>query len=331
MKRTTIKDIAKELNINPSTVSRALNNHPDVSQSLRSAVHELAEKMGYRPNLMAVNLKRGRNKTIAVIIPEMTMFFFPSVMRAIEEIAHSRGYHLMVLHSNEMAEREVQSADICAYMGVEGVLVSVTKETTSFQHFQQLWERDIPVVFFDKIIEDAPAHKVAFHGEMAGKIAAEELADGLPPNARICGIFGDPRMSITHDRVKGFTKALANIGRPINIADIHFATNFDLAAQAFIVMCKEAPSPDALFVMTDEILAGVSFAAKKIKIDLGKDLKIVAVSDGKLPRILPYSIPFVETSGYDLGLTAAYRLFDLIDGKVLPPSTFYLKTPLVKE
>ena len=192
MSRVTIKDIARILGVNPSTISRALHDHPDVSIELKANIKQLAAQMGYRPNQMAINLRNGKSKTIALIIPEISMFFFPSVMKAIEEEAYRRGYNLLVLHSNDDIQREVQNAEICSFTGVEGVLVSLTKQSFETSHFLDLSYSGIPVVYFDKVPNNIEGHKVIVPGKEATFQAVQYLLQQIPESSRICGFFWRP-------------------------------------------------------------------------------------------------------------------------------------------
>ncbi len=327
MSRVTIKDIARVLGVNPSTVSRALHNHPDVSIELKANIKQLAEQMGYKPNQMAINLRNGKSKTIALIIPEISMFFFPSVMKAIEEEAHKRGYNLLVLHSNDDVQREIQNAEICAFTGVEGVLVSLTKESFETSHFLDLSYSGVPVVYFDKVPNNIQGHKVIVPGKEATIQAVEYLIQHSENHQRICGFFGDPRLSITQDRVEGFRQALTQANRLFYIQDAFFVNNSQKAEETFLTLWNSANPPSALFMMSDEVLAGVIKATHALGLNIPQDLQIVAISDGYLPLLLPQKIPYVETSGYQLGKTAAFYLFDIINEKKTEFETISIETP----
>ena len=156
----TIKDIAKALNISASTVSRALKNHPDISRETKNAVNELAAKLRYKPNAVALSLKNSRTNTIGVIIPEVVHYFFSSVISGIEDVTYEAGYNVMVCQSNERYEREVINAQALESNRVEGALVSISKETHDFSHLQYLEDNGIPLVFFDRAPEDLDVDRV---------------------------------------------------------------------------------------------------------------------------------------------------------------------------
>jgi DNA-binding LacI/PurR family transcriptional regulator len=332
MKRVTIKDLAKKLNINPSTVSRALHNHPDVSADMTAAVQKLADKMGYKPNQMAINLRNGHNKTIGLIVPEISMFFLPSVMKAVEEATHERGYNLLILHSNDSVQRESENAELCLFNGVEGVLVSLTKQTHDIEHFAELSYSGTPVVYFDKVLQPTHAHKIVISDENAAQQAAEQLLARVVNMARptrICGFFGDARLAITQDRVLGFTAALTAAAHECDSDNLFFVDTIDSAYTTLKTLWQQPTRPNALFVMSDEILTGVMKAIGELRINVPAELQIVAMSDGFVPQFMVPPIPYIETSGYRMGKQAAELLFNLIAGQEIEPDTNFIDTPFV--
>ena len=324
MNRITIKDIAKTLKINPSTVSRALRDHPDVSEQLRATIKQLADELGYRPNHMAVHLRSGKSLTIGLIIPEISMYFFPSIIKAVEEEAHARGYNLLVLHSNDSIDREIENAIICARMGVDGILVSLSRESSDLEHFHEHSLAGMPIVYFDKVLTGTTTHKVVVPGHEAAVMAMRKLLDLSPRQKNIYGIFGDPRLSITRDRMEGFTEALQEKGLEVKTGNILHALDPEEAARHFETIYRIKSRPDGLFVMSDEILSGILQAASKLKASIPRDIAIVSISDGYLPNLIPYGIPYVQTSGYLLGKTASKLLFNLIMEMPILPDTHFI-------
>lgn len=248
--------------------------------------------------------------------PSIAPFFFPSVIRAVEEVTHEKGYNLLILHSNDSIDREIENAEICANMGVDGVLVSLEASGT-------------PIVFFDKVLLGSIAHKVVIPGEEASRMAVEKLWKDQPSANRILGIFGDPRMSITDDRIKGFRNKLSEMGYALRESDIFFASNTEEAGRLFREQWQGNNRPTAVFAMSDEILAGIMQTIYESKIRIPEELYVISISDGELPGYLPFRIPYIRTSGYGLGRAAALLLLQLIMKMPLLPDTHFLEVELV--
>jgi len=187
MNRITIKDIAKLLDVNPSTVSRALKDHPDIGAATKKKIQQVAKELGYRPNYQAIRFRQNKSGLIGLIIPEMGMFFFPSIIEAIEEITKKNGYHLIILQSNESLEKEKENALICKNFGVDGLLVCLSKETTAVPHFMDMIQSKIPVVFFDKVLQNKALSTVVINDYNASFMAINHLAK--KGYKKISGVF----------------------------------------------------------------------------------------------------------------------------------------------
>ena len=151
--QVTIKDIARELGISPSTVSRALKDHPDISPETKKAVNELAEKLNYQPNIVALSLRQSKTNTIGVIIPELVHFFFSTVISGIEDVAYSQGYNVIITQSNESLQREKTDIKALFNSRVDGLLVSLAYDTEDDSHFDIILDKNIPLIFFDRVFE----------------------------------------------------------------------------------------------------------------------------------------------------------------------------------
>ncbi len=331
MHRVSIKDIAQKLNINPATVSKALRNKPDVSATLTEKIKLLADKMGYKVNAAGINLRSGKSKTIGLIIPEISMFFFPSILKAVEEIVHSKGYNLLILHSNDSVDREIENSEICANAGVEGILVSLTKETKDIEHFQELTYSGVPIIYFDKVLHNSYGHKVVIPGVTAAKTATEALLKNTTKQYPIIyGLFDDQRLSITEDRATGFKNVLDKASFKDIEQKLFFVSNSLEAENTVLDWWKKGIKPDSLFVMSDEILAGVVGAIKKLQLAIPTDLSVVAISDGYFSKFSHFDIPYVETSGYLLGKKATDLMFDLIKDPSIEVEEHFIKTAFIR-
>lgn len=321
MKRISIKDIAKALNVNVSTVSRALNDHPDLSQDTKERVQKMAVEMGYVRNKMAIHFRNRNSGLIALIIPEMNTFFFPSVIRAIEDATRKHGHNLIVLQSNQSISQEKENVQICRDFGVDGVLVSLSNQTTDLSHFYDLREQDIPVVFFDKVIFDDRVYTITIDDEGATETAVRHLlARG---HRKVGAVLGNVNVSITKDRLKGYQSSLKEQGLEIDKNLICHASTVEKAFHK-VTKLLETEHPTALFVMSDELLVGTMQAVQRL--DNIALPEIICISDGFAPDFYTPPIHYVLHSGYEVGHEAAQSLFRLIDG--LPISQQHYRVPL---
>jgi len=194
MKHATIVDIAKKLGVAPSTVSRALSDHPDVKTSTKEQIKKLAKDLHYSPNPIARSLKSSRTTTIGVIVPEIKHDFFASAISGIEEIAYQSGYTILVCQSNESYEREVVNSNALMHHRVAGVIVSISQNTKSGEHFQDLLRRKIPLVFFDRVCDDVLASKVVIDDCRSAHKAVDHL---IQRGYKRIAHFGGPKRTGT--------------------------------------------------------------------------------------------------------------------------------------
>lgn len=310
MKRTTLKDIAIAAGVNVSTVSRALKDHPDISAPIRNEIKKIAEQLHYRPNIHAVNLRNQSSKLIGLIVPEISMFFFPSVIKGIEEIVRQSGYQLMVFQANNLLEREIDHIQTCCELAVDGLLISLSLETKNLHHFEILNEIGIPVVIFDKTIDESQYDEVIIDDFKAASECVNHLIDIGCKN--IAGIFGDTNLSITQKRLEGFRAAIdkaADAG--VKTHSIHFANNLMTASACARDIIKNE-IPDGIFAMSDELMAGVIPQLKANHVIIPHNCAVVAISDGSLPFFFTPSISHLHHDGMRVGSTSAKRLIEKI-------------------
>lgn len=311
MKRTTIKDIARQLGVNPSTVSRALKDHPDISLALRTEIKLLADRLHYRPNQVAVYLRRRSSRLIGLITPEITMFFYPSVIKGIQHVLHQHGYNLIMLPSNESPEREIENIRICAENNVAGILLAFSRYTHTAEHLSVFEDVDAPIVMFDKILEDLPFDAVVLEDFQSAVTAVTHLAD--TGCRRIAGIFGNPQMRITQLRVEGFRHALDALGLPCPDEFVCFSDSaYEAEKCARTLMALPVP-PDGIFAMTDEIIIGALPAITTSDKKIPDECSVICISDGFLPYCLHPQVTFLHHDGYEVGRLAAEQMLRLID------------------
>ncbi len=326
--QVTIKDIAKELGISPSTVSKALKGHPEISDATKHAVRELAEKWNYKPDQVALSLKSGLSKTIGVIVPEIVHYFFSTVISGIEDLAYDSGYHVMFCQSSELYEREVKAVQTLLSCRVDGILVSVSKVTGDFEHFRKIQDAGIPLVFFDRICDQIDTDRVVVDDETGAYEAVKHLIKIGCKN--IVHLSGPQNLQIGEKRKGGYLRALKDHNITITENNI---IKCDTMEEAFIVvheLFKRPEKPDGIFAVNDLTAA----AAMKIVKDLGyrvpEDVAIVGFTSGLISDITNPTLTSVEQHGYTIGREAVRLLIDRLEKKHdLPSQTIIIKTELV--
>ena len=306
MKRITIKDLADLLQISTSTVSRALSNHPDISDAVKKRVKEAAETFNYIPNDFAINFRKKSTKVIGLIIPKMSMFFIPSIIEGISAKFNKEGYQFFILSSEESLEIEKENLQTCANSRVDGVLISLTSKTQDFAHFKKLDDLGIPVVLFDKSLSEQKYDQVVFNNEKDAEECAKKLVHYQCKN--ILAIFGDKDLEITEKRRKSFENYLNNYSE-INYKSI-FCDSAEMVKEKLEIIL-EYEKFDGIFAMSDETLAGLNYALK-IRGLSAKPYKIIAISEGIFPKYLNPHYEFIKNDGVKMGMMASSILLEKI-------------------
>ncbi|MBK7653613.1 MAG: LacI family DNA-binding transcriptional regulator [Flammeovirgaceae bacterium] len=332
--QVTIKDIARELGISPSTVSRALKDHPDISVATKKAVNELAEKLNYQPNIVALNLRQRKTNTIGVIIPEIVHFFFSTVISGIEDVAYTAGYNVILAQSNESYQREMTDLKALFNSRVDGMLLSISRETTNFDHIESIISKGVPIVFYDRMYDSPTSSKVIVDDYTGAKEAVNHLIE--QGCKRIAHINGAPNLMISIDRFRGYVDALKENKMDINeklIVNCSSGT-FEDGKQATNKLLALNPIPDAIFANNDPMAMGSMMALKEKGFKIPQDVAIVGFSNWFFGELLDPSLTTVDQPGFEMGQEAARLLIRQIEMKDKEdfdpqPETKVLKTRLV--
>jgi len=307
---TTIKDLARELNISASTVSRALKNHPDISEETKRAVHELAQKLNYQPNALALSLKQRRSNTIGVIIPEIVHYFFSSVISGIEDVAYDAGFNVIICQSNERYEREVANAKTLLANRVDGILISITKETADYQHLYNLQKNNMPMVFFDRIVPGMQADQIIIDDFDAAYRATRHLIES--GRKHIAHFTGPLKLLIGRNRKEGYIKALEEEGFKIDEKLIIEADTFEKAQLAIMRLLNEKRKFDSVFASNDLTAIGAMQTIQKKGFKIPDEIAVVGFSDGRFSGITNPTLTSVDQHGYEMGTTATRMLLKRI-------------------
>ncbi len=317
LEQTTIKDIARELKVSSSTVSRALKDYPGISDETKRKVRELAEKMNYRPNAIALSLQKGRSFTIGVIIPEVVHFFFSTVISGIEEVAFARGYKVILTQTNEKLVREKSSIDTMLSNQIDGVLVSFSKETTNFDHFSNLLDKGFPIVFFDRVPEIHHAITVTVDDYSGAYEATKHLLQQGYRN--IVHLSGPANLKISKERERGYTNALIDHGispDPSFVVECTRGTDDEAQKIATEILQTFSQRPDAFFANNDMAAVGAMLACKAAGLKVPEDVGIVGFSNWQFCSMIDPSLSSVAQPGFNMGAKATEILLDLIEKKI---------------
>jgi LacI family transcriptional regulator len=330
MKNTfiTIKDIASALNISPSTVSRALKDHPDISQETKDKVVQYAQDMGYQPNSIALSLKSRRSNVIGLIIPEIVHHFFSSVISGIDEVASTAGYNVIISQSNESHEREIHNTRTLLGSRVDGMLISRTKETTDYAHFKHINNAGVPMVFFDRTCQGINADNVIIDDKRAAYDATKYLINTGCKD--ILHLKGPDSLTISHQRLSGYRHALNDNGIAFKEERVIEADNFEKGVQALQDLINTNNLPQAIFAVNDLTALGAISALKEAGIKVPEQISVVGFTNGMIGRLSEPPLTTIEQNGYLMGKKAAELLLERIKSdEVLPPRTEIIPTKLI--
>jgi LacI family transcriptional regulator len=315
--QVTIKDIARELNVSSSTVSRALKEYPGISDETKRKVRELADKMNYRPNAIALSLRKSRSFTIGVIIPEVVHFFFSTVISGIEEVAFARGYKVILTQTNEKLVREKSSIDTMLSNQIDGVLVSFSKETTNFEHFSSLLDKGFPIVFFDRVPDISNAITVTVDDYSGAYEATKHLLH--QGYRKIVHLSGPSNLKISKERERGYTDALLNHGftpDPSFIVECTRGSDDEAQKITSEILQNFPEKPDAFFANNDMAAVGAMLACKSAGLRVPEDVGIVGFSNWQFCSMIDPSLSSVAQPGFNMGAKATEILLDLVEKKI---------------
>ncbi|MBO9636814.1 MAG: LacI family DNA-binding transcriptional regulator [Siphonobacter aquaeclarae] len=325
--QVTIVDIARELGISKSTVSRALRGQSDIHPGTREAVMELAQQLDYQPNLLAYGLVKSQSNMVGMIVPEFRHYFFPEVIIGAQEVLQAAGYNLMICQSNESYQTEVANVKALMSSRVDGLLVSITSQTNNVEHFRALEKKGIPLVFFNRICPELDTHRVVVDDYAGAFRAVQHLID--QGYRRIAHIAGPPSLLVSRLRQQAYLDALEQAGIPF---DPELLISYDLTdekARIYARYLLDLPQPpEAIFAVNDPTAIQVILAAKARGICIPDELAVVGFSDDPISAIIEPGLTTVAQPVYEMGRTAA-RLFLETVGTQTAPTTRVLQTELI--
>jgi DNA-binding LacI/PurR family transcriptional regulator len=312
-KLPTIKEIAQRLNISVSTVSRALHNHPRIGLRTKMQVQKLAKELNYEPNTLAISFKQKKWYTIGVILPELNEQFFSQAISGIEDVATQQGYNVLIGQSHESVERERILVEAFRKHRVDGVLLSVSKNTNDYEHLDALQKYNIPLVYFDRIPKGGLGPSVSSNIRHGAELAVNYLFE--KGHTRIALLKGPASLIASEQRLDGYKSALQHHGvklDPSLIKTIDLSTQGTQAAIAELLALKQRPT--AVLCFNDYVCLDAIQFARKEKVKINKDISFVSFANLPLCNYLDVPpLASVEQHPYEQGQLSAEMLLDIIE------------------
>lgn len=326
----TIKDIAKKLKISASTVSRALRNHPDISQQTKTKVQALAKKLDYHPNSIAKSLKKQKTYNIGVIVPDIRHDFFANIISGIEDVAYDRGYSILVSQSHENEEKECFNINAMISNRVDGLMISISQKTKNKAPFLSLKHRKIPFVFFDRVFDDFEASMVVVDDFAGAQHAVEYLIE--KGYRRIAHFAGPEYISISHARFQGYKTALEKHDIPFDPQLVFYGGfNEDDGITGFHKLLQLEEMPDAIFAVNDPVAIGAFMQIKANGLKIPDDMALIGFSDNPIMALVQPPLTTVKQPTYEIGKVAAKLILEQIENvqDTFKPRVEVLKTELI--
>ena len=328
--QTTIIDIAKELGVSNSTVSRALHNHPDINADTRQAILDKAQELDYQPNQLAHSLVKSRTNTVGIVVPEFFTQFFPSVIVGAQRVLRQAGYNLMIMQTGESYDTEVANTKTLLANRVDGLLVSMSHETNNYDHFRAFEKRDIPVVYFNRVIKGLGTHKVVADDYQGAFAAVEHLIQN--GYRRIAHLGGPPNLLISQERERGYREALQKYTLPI-LPELIIHGDFTTQKAAIYArhLLDLPQPPDAIFAVNDPTAIEILTLAKAKGIRVPEELGVVGFSDDPIAAHIGSGLTTVRQPTTKIGEAAANLVLGLLRGDeaFLSPQTAVLEAELI--
>lgn len=327
----TIKEIAQQLGLSKSTVSRALHDSSEISTETKQKVMALVEKLDYLPNPVALSLLKSRSYTLGVLVPEIDNPFFSAVISGIEEIAYDRGYHVTIYQSHENYKREVLNVKHIYTRRTDGLIVSLSIETANYEHFERLQEHAFPMVFFDRVWDDSGADKVVVDDFDGAYKATEHLIQ--QGCVRIAHLAGPDTLLISHKRLHGYRAAMADYNLPVPggyVVRSNLTTEGGLATAGQLL--DRPDRPDGIFSANDRMALGLHLAIRQRGLTMPGDVALIGFTNLPMSTLIDPPLSSMVQPAFEMGQTAARLLIERIetDGPIERiTATHVLKTTLL--
>lgn len=324
----SLKDLAREIGVSISTVSRALNNHPDISPEVTQKVQKLAAELNYTPNPLAMGLLKQATRMIGVIVPDLVTHFYSSIISGIEDVAEEKGYYILIASSNEKLQKEIKAVENLMKTRVEGLIVCLSQETKSYEHFDRLINNNIPLVFFDRVCRTDEVPSVVVNNEDAAlKITKHFYKNGF---RRIAYIAGPEYLNISQERTHGYLAGLKSCGlefRPELLEKCNLSTREATKATARLLDLPEPP--DAIFGINDTVVFAAMKEIKQRGLRIPEDVALVGFTDEFHSTVVDPALTSITHPTFEIGQEAARLFFRCVENPDSRPDQVVLNTKLI--
>ena len=312
-KRISLKDLAHELGVSIATVSRALRNSPEIGQEMQMKVKELAKRLNYRPNPFAQSLRKEGPRIIGVVVPNLVTHFYAAVLDGIEDEARRAGYSVISSNSHESCEDEMRAIDNFINLHVEGIIASVSQNTTDYSHFEKVSKMGIPLVFFGRTCLPDLFSSVTANGDVAAKKATQHLIE--TGSRRIAFLGGPNHLDMVKRRKHGYLEALRDNRIPIDRELVVCnRIDFDLVVEATKQLLQIENRPDAILAVNDTVTFAAFTAIKEMGLRIPEDVALIGFTDDQHARYVTPQMSAIEDQSYKMGCVAYDLLQKSISG-----------------
>lgn len=327
--QVTMKEIAKKLGVSVSTVSRAMKDSPELHPDTKKRIVDMAKSMNYQYNLLAQSLRISRSKVLGVIVPELTSHFFSSNISGIQDTAYKRGYNIMICQSNESFDQEKANIRTLVSSQVDGLLISLSRETKTYDHLQDIYDRGIPFIMFDRVTEEIPVSKITVDDAHGAYLVVKHL---LEQGCRKIAYFSGPEdLYISKKRKEGYLEALAEYGIGEKESKVYVTDlTQEMNRKVTLEMLESGDLPDAIFAMIDPVAVDVMIVLKEKGVKIPEQIALAGFTNNPTSAVVEPSLTTVSQPGYEMGQLAANHLLDQLE-EIVPddPQSFVLLTTLV--
>jgi LacI family transcriptional regulator len=328
-KDVTIYDVAEALNISPSTVSRGLKDHPQIHKDTKKKIKAVAKEMGYQQNKFASSLRKRRTETIGVVVPKLNSYFMATVISGVEKVTNKHGYGLIISQSQESAKQEISCVSTLFDSRVDGILISLAFDTKNLDHFNKLLNKDIPVVFFDRVADCNGCMRVIIDNYKAGYEATNHLiGQGCK---RIIHLGGNLYRNVYSERLRGYKQALHDNGIDFNqkfvfISELTGESGRDIMKK----IIKQNLKPDGIFASNDTSAVATMVEMQEAGIKIPDDIAVAGFNNEPISQVIRPNLTTVDYPAREIGEIAATALIEkLNNSQSINYSTIVLKHSLI--